>query len=234
MKGPSKTFLNIISSLVHKGFEKFGRYYSSYRGFVADVNDPESLGRIKVIVPQITSKFVIDCWAWPKNVFSGNGYGSQVLPQKGDLVWVEFEMGNPRKPIWQFGHFTYLNDGLTNQKPENLRSVKNYWFKTPDGHLIELDDENKKIVVTLIEKLYLGSKDAESQAVLGDKLNEKLSDICDKISDLATQTAAITVSNSGGTTTPPTNAIQITAVGQAAEALKAELNEILSNKVYLE
>ena len=162
MKNITKPILDFLNSLIREGFEKFGRYYSSYRGFVADVDDPDSLSRVKLVIPQITGKQVMDYWAWPKHAFSGNGYGSQILPKKGDMVWVEFEMGNPRKPVWLHGHHSLSTDGKNNEKPDNLRDPKNYWFKTPSGNLIQMDDTNKWIMVSFIDKMLLGDSEKES------------------------------------------------------------------------
>ena len=40
------------------------RYPGFYRGVVVDNNDPKNLGRIKMIVPQVSGENVTD-WAWP-------------------------------------------------------------------------------------------------------------------------------------------------------------------------
>lgn len=40
------------------------KYYGFYRGVVVDNNDPKNLGRIKMIVPQVSGENVTD-WAWP-------------------------------------------------------------------------------------------------------------------------------------------------------------------------
>lgn len=39
-------------------------YYGLYRGVVVDNNDPKNLGRIKMMVPQVSGENVTD-WAWP-------------------------------------------------------------------------------------------------------------------------------------------------------------------------
>jgi hypothetical protein len=40
------------------------RYPGFYRGVVVDNNDPKNLGRIKMMVPQVSGESVTD-WAWP-------------------------------------------------------------------------------------------------------------------------------------------------------------------------
>lgn len=185
---PIVKFLNNLSTL---GFEFVGKYYSSYRGFVVDNKDPEFHGRVKLMVPQVTGSDVINYWAWPKHCFSGQDYGSQVIPRINDMVWVEFEMGSPRKPIWHFGHFAKSPDNTQNEKPKSLQDIDNYWFKTPGGHLIECDDTNKWIkitsskggVITLDDNLQLLGN--TSPAVLGDKNNALLTDIRDTLKDIS-------------------------------------------------
>lgn len=69
-------------------------YYGKYRAIVVDVNDPERRGRIKIKCPAVLGENTL-AWALPNlppNIF--------MLPNVGDLVWVEFEGGNIDYPIW--------------------------------------------------------------------------------------------------------------------------------------
>jgi len=137
-----KEVIDLFKNLVLYGLEKFGLFYSEYRGYVYDNNDPNGYGRLQVNVPEVFGENVLDYWAWPSSNFSGNGYGFQCIPQKNDLIWVKFEKGNPRKPIWSYGHFG------KGEKPDNLKNIKNFWFKTPGGHVVELNDDNQSITIT--------------------------------------------------------------------------------------
>jgi hypothetical protein len=134
--------VNILSDIVTYGLEKVGLYYSKYRGFVYDRNDPEGYGRLLVSVPEVYGDMVPKVWAWPASNYSGTGYGAQALPKRNDLIWVEFEKGNLRKPLWSYGYFG------KGQKPDELKDVDNYWFKTPAGHLVELNDTDSLIRIT--------------------------------------------------------------------------------------
>ena len=119
------------------GLEAFGRYYSCYRAFVFDTNDPENLQRIKLIIPQISGDQAYNYWSMPKGVFYGEGYGSQILPQKGDVVWVEFEGGAPEIPIWSHGHPGRKE--LPTKDPD-LKEKDCYWLLTPKGNFVKLYD----------------------------------------------------------------------------------------------
>ncbi len=131
-----------VRDLIFYGLEKCGLFYSQYRGFVYDNKDPNGYGRLQVSCPEIFGDNILDYWAWPASNFSGMGFGAQCIPQKNDFIWVKFEKGNPRKPLWLYGHFG------KDEKPEALKDIKNFWFKTPGGHIIEFDDTAKAITIT--------------------------------------------------------------------------------------
>lgn len=247
MNNPFDTVMNILRAIFTEGLEKFGRYYSKYRGFVADNEDPDGFSRLKLVIPQISGKFPLEYWAWPANNYSGKGYGMQIIPQKGDMVWVEFEHGNPRFPIWNFGHFSFEPDEKTPEKPEELKDIQNYWFMTPEGHRIELDDKNKKVILTLLEKLYLGDKEAEEPAVLGLKLKEKWGKLCDEVGkactkaqSMNTKVTTITVPTSVGPSGVPVNAADFVALAAdfaaiktAVDGVKSEIDETLSEMIFI-
>ena len=75
------------------------RYYGKYRGIVDNNEDPEKMGRIKVRVPDVFHDQVTS-WALPCSPYSGNGSGQFTVPAIGAGVWIEFEAGDPAKPIW--------------------------------------------------------------------------------------------------------------------------------------
>lgn len=90
-----------------------------YRGKCTNINDPEGLHRIKLLVPQVLGTNE-SSWAWPcfppgwteellatgggHAQFSGSGVHSHVLvrktPKVGDGVWVMFEADDITKPVW--------------------------------------------------------------------------------------------------------------------------------------
>ena len=148
--------ISLFKDLVNLGLESFGKYYSIYRGYVYDRNDPLNLGRVQLVIPQVTGNAPYKYWAMPINVFSGKNYGSQVLPNKGDLVWVQFEGGHPEVPIWSHGHF---GKGEIPNDPD-LQDKNSYWFLSPKGNLVILNDTKNYIKV---------------KSLLGDRLelNEK-------------------------------------------------------------
>ena len=167
------TLQEFAKSLLFHGLESIGKYYSSYRAYVVENEDPDNMGRIKVMIPTLTDDKVHPKWAWPKNQFSGNNYGFQVLPMKGDIVWVEFENGNTRFPLWSHGHFTI------GEKPLEFYSPQVYGFKSPKGQIIIIDDRDD------IERIIInGGENVGLVKVI--ELTEMLNKIETKINDFLT------------------------------------------------
>jgi hypothetical protein len=171
-------FSEFIKNLTYNGLEYFGLYYSIYPAFVANTEDPENLNRLQLLIPIIDIRVPLRTWAMPKNVFAGPDYGVQCLPQKGDTVWVEFEYGRLKNPIWSHGYYS------KGEKPKEFSSSKVYGFKTPGGHYIKIDDEtniievqNKEGVKLIIKQdsYFLAKDESKLQPlVLGDELQKQL------------------------------------------------------------
>jgi uncharacterized protein involved in type VI secretion and phage assembly len=75
------------------------RFYGKYRGVVIDNVDPEGRGRLQVSVPEVRGPNVVE-WAMPSSPYAGDGVGFFALPPVKANVWVEYEGGNMRVPIW--------------------------------------------------------------------------------------------------------------------------------------
>ncbi|HEX7553850.1 MAG TPA: phage baseplate assembly protein V [Geothrix sp.] len=80
------------------------KYFGKYRGTVLQNIDPMQLGRIQVIVPDV-SGLLPSSWAMPCFPITGKQMGAYWVPQIGSGVWVEFEQGNPDYPIWVGGFY---------------------------------------------------------------------------------------------------------------------------------
>jgi len=78
------------------------KYYGKYRGTVINNIDPEMRGRIQAIVPAV-SNVIPTSWAMPCVPIAGKQEGIYVVPQIGSGVWIEFEAGDPDKPVWVGG-----------------------------------------------------------------------------------------------------------------------------------
>ena len=74
------------------------RFFGKYRGKVAGNFDTDNRGRILVRVPDVLGSGT--GWALPSAPYAGLSAGIFAIPPIDANVWVEFEGGNPDRPIW--------------------------------------------------------------------------------------------------------------------------------------
>lgn len=77
------------------------KFFGKYRGTVLNNIDPELRGRVLCIVPDVTG-LVPTSWCEacaPLAGPTGDPMGAYLVPPIGAGVWVEFEQGDPEKPI---------------------------------------------------------------------------------------------------------------------------------------
>jgi hypothetical protein len=78
------------------------KYFGKHQGTVARNDDPEFRGRIQAIVPDVLQA-IPTTWALPcvpLTGLPGLQSGVYVVPAVGASVWMEFEDGDPNRPIW--------------------------------------------------------------------------------------------------------------------------------------
>lgn len=88
------------------------KFYGKYKGICRDHHDPWMVGRIRAEVPYPlgTGEGNWSVWALPCLP-----PGHADVPEEGDGVWVEFEQGDPNRPIW-VGVY-YRGKGATTAMP---------------------------------------------------------------------------------------------------------------------
>jgi len=87
------------------------KYFGKYRGTVIQNIDLEFRGRIQCIVPDVLG-LVPSSWCEacaPLAGPTGPPMGVYMVPPIGAGVWVEFEQGDPNKPIWSGCRFAPSN-----------------------------------------------------------------------------------------------------------------------------
>ena len=136
-----------IGELIQKyGVEYIGRYYSNYRGVVIDNVDPNQMGRIFVMLPGIHDG--VRTWARPKAMPGGLKYGLKwITPRVGEVVWVEFENGDPLKAIWNYYGWT-MGD-----IPDELQDGNTVGFVTPSGNKVYLQDKEGELYIKVNTKI---------------------------------------------------------------------------------
>lgn len=87
------------------------RFYGVYSGIVKSIDDPKRLGRIKVISPNVygddLSPWVTPCFPTGVGVDSGD----ISIPPLHSYVWITFEEGDARSPIFLGGFSTITRRG---------------------------------------------------------------------------------------------------------------------------
>ena len=118
------------------------RFYGKYRGIVEDVDDPDNLGRIRARVPEVLGT-VTSPWALPSAPYAGDGVGFYSVPPARSGVWIEFEAGDPARPIWSGAWWASgeLPEDETGQAATPPLKI----LRTEQGLLLALDDDDQRI-----------------------------------------------------------------------------------------
>lgn len=115
-----------------------GKYYGKYAGFVADDPEPDEEGALFVQVPNIFGATKVRARACQP-------YGHFFLPHPKARIWVEFECGDTRYPLWVGVWYPEASAPVeTKAEPQTHRVIQ-----TSSGHTIEISDEDgaEKIII---------------------------------------------------------------------------------------
>jgi len=117
------------------------RLYGVYPALVADINDPDGQGRVKIRLPWLPDDDGgFSVWARIATLMAGNNRGTWFIPDVDDEVLVAFEAGDPRRP--------YVVGALWNGQdtpPESMDGAGNNFIKSitsRNGVKITLDDND--------------------------------------------------------------------------------------------
>ena len=75
------------------------RFYGKYKGVVSDNRDPDNLGRVRARVQDVFGEQESG-WALPCVPYAGRQVGFYMIPPVNTSVWIEFEQGDPDRPVW--------------------------------------------------------------------------------------------------------------------------------------
>ena len=120
------------------------RLYGKYRGRVSDDQDPNKLGRIRALVPEVLGT-VDSGWALPAAPYGGDKSGLFAIPPVDAGVWVEFEAGDVSRPIWSG---CWWADGQPPPTPDGTAGAPTAKvLRSEKGLTIALDDDAEKITI---------------------------------------------------------------------------------------
>jgi uncharacterized protein involved in type VI secretion and phage assembly len=125
--------------VLHEGV---ARWYGVYVAHVIDIKDPESQGRVKVMLPWAPDADIgrYEVWARVATFFAGNHRGSWFMPDVEDEVLIAFDGGDLHRPfvlgsLWKGG----------DQTPETMDAAgRNYRkvIRSRNGVQVTLDDQD--------------------------------------------------------------------------------------------
>jgi uncharacterized protein involved in type VI secretion and phage assembly len=121
------------------------RHYGKYRGTVTDNDDPRHQGRIKVQVPEVLAD-VDSGWAMPCVPFAGDEMGAYAIPPVGAGVWVEFEAGEPSRPIWVGGWWG--SDKVPKDEEGSQATPDVRMTSSEEGMLLAFHDDSQTIALS--------------------------------------------------------------------------------------
>lgn len=129
--------IDVISTY---GLEALGRFYSRYRGIVIENDDPKDMHRISVVVPEVSE---LPIWALPLNDGAMDSGYKWLPPKKGQMVYVEYEKGDPNFPIWSY------HSWAKNEVPRELIGESKFGFVTPGGNKVIVDDDTGEVTISM-------------------------------------------------------------------------------------
>ena len=109
-------------------------------GVVTQVNDPEDLGRVKVVLPAYAD--IETQWLHGVSPGAGAEKGLTAVPDVDDTVLVLCSDRDPGAGVVLGG--LYGMDGPPDSGVEG-NAVRRYTFRTPGGHRIQLDDDTQTL-----------------------------------------------------------------------------------------
>jgi uncharacterized protein involved in type VI secretion and phage assembly len=167
---------------------------------------------------------VYEYWAWSKGLYAGPDKSFFQLPKPGEGVWVEFENGDRRYPVWSHGWFgeSELPAAARQDYGDNQvwQSGRNRIELNEAKGLFRVTTQSGTVLEVNRQGIHLGSDTAaQYRGVLGEKLVALLRRLL--------QTLSTT------TTTPGIGPLAL-ATGPQFGQMIADLNELLSETVTLD
>ena len=121
------------------------KYFGKYRGMVVSNVDPLQIGRVLVQVPDVLGP-IPSSWAMPCVPYAGSGVGLFLLPDIGAGVWVEFEAGDPSRPIWA-GTWWAAGEVPMDEKGAPAQTTTKI-LRSDFGLIVSLDDVRQTIALS--------------------------------------------------------------------------------------
>lgn len=143
------------------------QYFGKFRAVVVDVDDPDKRGRVRVKCPKVLGEGKSK-WCEVCSPVAYEDHGDFCLPKKDDTVWVEFENGNPNKPIYVGAWWSNEHTSAADEYGDDIRIIE---F---DGCKIKMKSDES--IETTIKNSKVLMKENETTVSVGDNCEIKLTD----------------------------------------------------------
>lgn len=144
--------LDIEEMSVESGSHPGDRFYGKYRGTVVTSMDPLQQGRLQALVPEVLGE-IPSGWATPCVPYAGPLSGFFSIPATGAAVWIEFEAGDPSRPIWT-GAWWPAGTIPVSPAAGPAQPTTRIW-RTETGLTVEMDDLGQTITISDGFKLHM-------------------------------------------------------------------------------
>lgn len=124
------------------------RFHGVYPAVVNDINDPKKLGRVKVSLPWLDSKYVTD-WCRVLQLGAGKDVGLQLMPRPKDEVVIAFENGQLDSPFVIGSVYGKETGKIPNSKLIEQGNPMITALTTKAGHQLIFDDSADSSSITL-------------------------------------------------------------------------------------
>ena len=121
------------------------RFFGKYRGLVMTNVDPLNMGRLQAMVPEVLGE-TPSSWASPCTPYAGTGAGQFTMPAIGAGVWIEFEAGDPSRPIWT-GSWWASGELPMDEKGTQVQ-FNTKILRTDFGLMLAMDDVGQTITLS--------------------------------------------------------------------------------------
>ena len=118
------------------------QFFGKYRGVVLSTADPRSMGRVICSCPNVAHNYQT-AWCAPNYTYEEDYHP----PKVGDVVWIEFEQGDLKKPVWTgswkaSGEVQDTNQRIIRFRDENNKQTQ---MRMKDGNVYLTDNNGSKI-----------------------------------------------------------------------------------------
>lgn len=164
-------------------------YTAFYRGIVVDNYDPLGLGRVKVRVPQIygaedqkNTNLYVPTYSIPYAtsavmVGAGNNTGAFLIPNIGDIVFITFENGDAKLPIYFGGILSTNNTDNRFLGTGDVNRGKLYTDISEDDFNTDIENKAQRVIYKSLKgaTIIINDKDGEESIKIIDQLGQFIS-----------------------------------------------------------